>query len=269
MITAVGRVFESQRRGNNEYLATMTRLSITIITKNEAPRIEACLRSIAWADEIIVLDAGSTDDTVAICKKYTDKVVVTDWPGFGPQKNRALEKATSDWILSIDADEQVSEGLRDEVMALIKSDASCSAYAIPRLSSYLGKTLRYGDWRNDYCVRLFKRGCAQFTNDSVHEKLQVPSGKIGKLKNPLYHATFTSLEQVLEKVNSYSTLGAAAKYNKGQRATLLKAIGRGLWTFFRGYILKRGFLDGREGFMLAVSNAEGTYYRYIKMMYLS
>jgi len=246
----------------------MTKLSITIITKNEAPRIEACLRSIAWADEIIVLDSGSTDDTVSLCQKYTDKVFVTDWPGFGPQKNRALEKATGEWVLSIDADEQVSEGLREEIAALIKSDTRYCAYAIPRLSSYLGKTLRHGDWANDYCVRLFKRGQAQFSNDSIHEKLQITDGKVGQLKNPLYHLTFTSLEQVLEKVNHYSTLSATAKHAKGQRATLLKAIGRGLWTFFRCYLLKGGFLDGREGFMLAVSNAEGTYYRYVKMLYL-
>ncbi len=256
-------------RHNHEYPITMTQLSITIITKNEASRIEACLRSVAWADEIIVLDSGSTDDTVAICKQYTDKIFITDWPGFGAQKNRALEKAAGDWIFSIDADEQISEGLRDEIKVLIKSDAVYSAYAIPRLSSYLGKTLHHGDWKNDFCVRLFKRGEAQFTADSVHEKLQVSNKKIGKLKNPLYHATFTSLEQVLEKVNSYSTLSASAKYHKGQRATLFKAIGHGLWAFFRGYILKRGFLDGAEGFMLAVSNAEGTYYRYVKMMYLA
>lgn len=245
-----------------------SKLSITIITKNEVNRVEACLRSVTWADEIIVLDSGSTDDTVVLCKKYTDQVFVTDWPGFGPQKNRALEKATGDWILSIDADEQVSDELRHEIRVLVQSNPSCSAYAIPRLSSYLGKILRYGDWENDYCVRLFRRGHAQFTNDIVHEKLQIINGEIGRLKNPLYHQTFISLEQILKKVNSYSTLSAKAKYSKGQRATLSKAIGHGLWTFFRCYVLKRGFLDGREGFMLAVSNAEGTYYRYIKMMYL-
>lgn len=246
----------------------VSKLSVTIITKNEANRIEACLRSIAWADEIIVLDSGSTDDTVALCKKYTDQIFVTDWPGFGAQKNRALGKATGDWILSIDADEQISDALRDEIRILLQSNPSCTAYTILRLSSYLGKTLHHGDWTNDYCVRLFRRNCAQFTNDLVHEKLQVLQGKIGKLKNPLYHQTFISLEQILEKVNHYSTLSAQAKYNKGRRATLFKAIMHGLWTFFRCYILKRGFLDGREGFMLAVSNAEGTYYRYIKMMYL-
>lgn len=245
------------------------KLSITIITKNEANRIEACLRSIAWADEIIVLDSGSTDNTVALCQKYTDQVFITDWPGFGPQKNRALEKATGDWVLSIDADEQISDALHHEILAVIQSNPPYSAYAILRQSSYLGKILRHGDWSNDYCIRLFRRTHVQFTNDCVHEKVQVITGKTGKLKNPFYHQTYTSLEQVIEKINSYSSLTAKTKHEKGQRATLFKAIGRGLWTFFRCYILKRGFLDGREGFMLAISNAETTYYRYAKMMYLA
>jgi glycosyltransferase involved in cell wall biosynthesis len=249
----------------NNFMASLTTI---IITRNEASRIEACLRSIAWSDEIIVLDSGSTDNTVAICKQYTDNVFVTDWPGFGPQKNRALAKATSDWILSLDADERLSEKLVDEIRKLLGSSTSYTAYAIPRLSTYLGKTLKYGDWSNDYCVRLFRRNSAQFTPEIVHEKLQVMEGEVARLQNPIYHQTFTDLEQVLAKVNSYSSLGARAKYAKGQRGTLLKAIGRGLWTFFRGYVLKGGFLDGPEGFMLAVSNAEGTYYRYLKMLYL-
>jgi glycosyltransferase involved in cell wall biosynthesis len=242
-------------------------LSTIIIVKNEAQKIEACLQSIQWANEIIVLDSGSTDETVALCKKYTDHVFITDWPGFGVQKNRALEKARGDWVLSLDADEQLSEALRDEIQRCLHANPSHTAYAIRRLSSYLGKTLPHGDWQNDWCVRLFKRGQAHFSADSVHEKLQVSSGTIGRLTQPLIHQTFTSVEQILAKINDYSTLSAADKYKKGQRASLLKAIGHGLWTFFRGYVLKRGFLDGREGFMLAVSNAEGTYYRYLKMLY--
>lgn len=245
-------------------------LSVIVITKNEALRIEACLQSVQWADEIVVLDSGSTDDTLVRCKKYTDAIYSTDWPGFGVQKNRALEKATGKWVLSIDADEQLSPALQTEIREIVQSEGAYPAYILRRISSYLGKTLRHGDWSNDYCLRLFKRGSAQFTTESVHEKLQLhhsENQKIGRLKNPLYHQTFISVEQIIDKINHYSTLSAAEKYKKGQRASLGKAIGHGLWTFFRCYILKRGFLDGREGFMLAVSNAEGTYYRYIKMMY--
>lgn len=242
-------------------------LSIIIITKNEAERIDACLQSVAWADEIIVLDSGSTDNTVEKCQQYTDKIFITDWPGFGPQKNRALEKASGDWVFSIDADEHMTPLLADEIRRVITANAY-DAYVVPRLSSYCGKTLKHGDWRNDHCLRLFRRGRAHFSNDSVHEKLLLnPDARTAQLKNSLHHQTFTSLQQMLEKMNSYSSLSASAKYAAGKRASLATAIGHGLWTFLRGYVLKGGFLDGREGFMLAVSNAEGTYYRYLKMVY--
>lgn len=244
----------------------MPTISVIIITKNEANRIEACLRSVTWADEIIIVDSGSTDNTLDICRQYTDRIFVMDWPGFGPQKNRALQKASGDWVLSIDADEQISDALREEILATV-AHANCCAYSLLRFSSYLGKTLHHGDWANDRCVRLFQRTAAYFSNDIVHERLIVSDGIIGKLHQPLYHQSFTSLEQVLEKVNSYSSLTAQMRYAQGKRSTLGKALVHGLWTFFRGYVLKRGFLDGREGFMLAVSNAEGTYYRYVKMMY--
>jgi glycosyltransferase involved in cell wall biosynthesis len=244
------------------------KLTVIIITKNEAARIDACLRSVAWAHEIVVMDSGSTDDTVARCQAYTDKVFVTDWPGYGAQKNRALAKASGDWVLALDADEQLSDELAQEIRSIIAGNATHTAYSMPRHSSYLGKFLRHGDWANDRCTRLFRRGAASFSEDPVHERLNVPDGQIGKLKHPLYHETFSSLAQMLDKLNSYSTLSAQAKHAKGQRSSVWKAIGHGVWTFFRGYILKRGFLDGREGFLLAVSNAEGTYYRYLKMLYL-
>lgn len=246
----------------------LQKLSVIIITKNEAARIDACLRSVAWADEIVIFDSGSDDDTVARCQAYTNKIFVTDWPGYGAQKNRALEKATGDWILSLDADEQLSAELAQEIRAAISSTTQCSAYTMPRLSSYLGKFLRHGDWSNDQCTRLFRRNAARFSEDPVHERLNMLNGNIGKLKNPVYHETFSSLAQMLDKLNNYSTLSAKAKHERGQRSSLSKAIGHGLWTFFRCYILKKGFLDGREGFLLAISNAEGTYYRYLKMLYL-
>ncbi len=244
----------------------MPTISVIIITKNEATRIEACLRSIAWADEIIIIDSGSLDATIDICKKYTQHIFSADWPGFGAQKNRALQKASGDWILSIDADEEVSDALRDEIRTVIANNPAYIAYSLRRISSYLGKTLHHGDWGNDNVVRLFQRHKAEFSLDLVHEKVLV-DGAIGKLQHPLYHKTFVSLEQIIDKMNSYSSLSAQAKHANGQRATLRKAIGRSIWTFFRGYVLKLGFLDGREGFMLAVSNAETTYYRYLKLIY--
>jgi glycosyltransferase involved in cell wall biosynthesis len=250
----------------------MQRLSVTIITKNEAHDIRACLESVKWADEIILLDSGSSDATVAIAQEYTAKVKVTDWPGYGVKKNRALQEATGDWVLSLDADECVSAALETEIKALLAAADSpatasdCAAYAIPRVSTYCGKIVRFGDWRKDYCKRLFRRGQAQFQDAPVHESLLV-QGKLGKLKAPLLHNTFKDLEEMLEKLNQFSSLSARMRQQQGRRASLLTAIGHGFWTFLRGYVFKLGFLDGREGFVLAVSNAEGSYYRYLKLLY--
>ena len=248
---------------------TRATLSVILITKNEAELVARCLESVKWADEIIVLDSGSTDDTVEICKRYTDQVEVTDWPGFGPQKNRALAKARCDWVLSIDADEEVTPELVQEIQQVLQADdaALSAGYTLPRLSSYCGRFMRHSGWWPDPVLRLFKRERGTFTSDRVHERVVV-QGEIQALQTTLLHHSFRSLDQVLNKVNQYSFEGAHALHAKGRRASLATAVGHGLWSFVRTYFLKRGFLDGREGFILAVSNAEGTYYRYLKLMYL-
>jgi glycosyltransferase involved in cell wall biosynthesis len=243
-------------------------ISAIIITFNAAPHINACLASCAWCDEIIIVDSGSTDNTVELCRAYTDKIVITeDWPGFGPQKNRALEQATGDWVLSIDADERVSELLEQEIKNVI-TQSTATGFRLPRQSRYCGRWIKHCGWTPDYVIRLFRRDCARFTDDLVHEKVEVLQGKVGTLKTPLLHYAFNSLEQVLEKVNRYSSANAQQHYAQGKQASLTQAIVHGLWAFVRTYLLRAGFLDGREGFMLAVSNAEGTYYRYLKLMYL-
>lgn len=246
----------------------MTRptLSVILITKNEAELVGRCLESVKWADEIVVLDSGSTDDTVAICRRYTDRVVVTDWPGFGPQKNRALAMATGDWVLSIDADEEVTAALAQEIQQVLQAPRG-QGYTLPRLSSYCGRFMRHSGWWPDPVLRLFKRESGSFTPARVHERVVV-NGAVLALEHTLLHHSFRSLDQVLNKVNHYSHEGALALQAQGRRASLFSAIGHGLWSFIRTYFLKRGFLDGREGFILAVSNAEGTYYRYLKLMYL-
>jgi len=241
-------------------------LSVILITHNEAGRLAATLEAVAWADEIIVLDSGSTDGTQAIARQFTDKVSVSeDWPGFGVQKNHALALATGAWVLSIDADEIVSPALASEIRAVLQSPTH-DAYAIPRLSSFMGREMRHSGWWPDEVLRLFRRGAARFSADVVHERL-VFDGRVGRLREPLHHASFSTMEQVLDKVNRYSSAGAERLDVQGRKASLSTAVGRGLWTFFRTYVLKAGFLDGREGFMLAVSNAEGVYYRYLKLMY--
>lgn len=241
-------------------------LSVIIIVKNEAQHIGRCLESVAWADEIVVLDSGSSDETVRICRQYTPHVYETDWPGFGVQKQRALEKAKGDWVLSIDADEVVTSELRSEIEQAIKSERY-RGFEIPRLSQYCGKPMRHGGWWPDYVLRLFRREQGRFTESAVHERIIV-EGETGRLKIPLLHDAFINLDEVLHKVNSYSSLGVQVLEKKGVRSSLSKAVLKAVWTFIRTYFIKASLLDGRHGFMLAVSNAEGTYYKYLKLLEL-
>jgi glycosyltransferase involved in cell wall biosynthesis len=240
-------------------------ISVVIIAMNEADSIARCLQSVKWADEIIVLDSGSTDDTVRICREYTAHVHQTDWPGFGPQKNRALERATGDWVLSLDADEWVTPALRDEIARASAQPRDFAAFRLPRLSSFCGRFMRHSGWWPDHVVRLFRRGAARFSDDAVHERVMV-EGKTGTLLEPLMHETFVDLDELLAKMNNYSTLSAQDMQRAGKRTGLFMAVGRGVWAFVRTYFLRGGFLDGREGFMLAVATAEGTYYRYVKLL---
>ncbi len=245
----------------------MTRLSVILITKDESTDIHACLGSVRWADEIVVVDGGSHDDTVAICREYTDKVYVReDWSGFGPQKNRALSYATGEWVLAVDADERVSPALRLEIEQAMVSNRFV-AYEIPRRSSYCGRVLRHGGWWPDHVLRLFKREQARFSNRRIHEKVIV-TGPSGRLQEPLIHETFRSLEEVLDKINSHSSEGAQLLYEQRKRGGLWPALSHGLWAFIKTYFFRAGLLDGREGLMLAISNAEGVYYRYLKLAYL-
>ncbi|MCX7086246.1 MAG: glycosyltransferase family 2 protein [Methylococcales bacterium] len=238
-------------------------LSVIVITKNESVHIQRCLESVVWADEIIVLDSGSDDNTVTICRQYTDKVYETDWPGFGIQKQRALNKATGDWVLSIDADEVVTESLRVEIEQAIQKN-SFQAYEIPRLSTYCGRQMRHSGWWPDYVLRLFQRNSGRFSEAIVHERVLV-DGRVGRLVTPFLHDTAVDLEEILVKVNSYSTLGSKMLYAEGARSSIIKAVLKGFWTFNRTYWLKAGFLDGAQGLMLAISNAESSYYKYLKL----
>lgn len=244
----------------------MSTVSVIIITKNAADDIRRCLASVAWADEIIVLDSGSTDATVAICREYTPHVEVTDWPGFGAQKNRALAKANCDWVLSLDADEWLDAALIDEIQHVLKQP-SADAYALPRCSKFCGRFIKHGAWRDDWVTRLFKRGSAKFSNDIVHEKL-ITVGKVTRLKNWLWHDSCKNLETALQKANSYSTLSAQMKWQQGKRTSLIGAMGHGIWTFLKTYFFRVGFLDGRAGFLLSWTTAAGSYYRYLKLLYL-
>ena len=167
-------------------------LSVIVITKNEAESIGTCLQSVSWAHEVIVVDSGSTDNTVAICRDYTDKIFVTDWPGFGAQKNRALDLATGDWVLSLDADEYITTELREEIQAAIVDPGEKVAFRMPRLSNYCGRFMRHSGWWPDYIIRLFLRERGRFSNDLVHERLVV-NGPTGTFSNPIIHRAFEHL----------------------------------------------------------------------------
>lgn len=245
----------------------MPTLSVTIITKNEALNIEACLRSVAFADDIIVLDSGSTDETVRLAVSMGAKVSErVDWMGFGIQKNRALALATSEWVLSIDADERLSVELQSEIQKVLENPTA-NAYCFPRLSSYCGQYMRHSGWYPDNVTRLFRRDSASFSDEIIHEKLVV-KGKAKHLRNCLLHESFQNFETVLDKINRYSTAGAQSLLSKGETSSFSKALGHGLWAFIRTYFLQRGFFDGWMGLALAISNAEGTYYRYLKLWLL-
>jgi glycosyltransferase involved in cell wall biosynthesis len=244
-------------------------LSAIVITRNEEANIAACLASLAFCGEIIVVDNASTDRTAEIARAAGARVHHTpDWPGFGPQKNRALALATRDWVLAIDADERVTPALQGEILAVVRANAQApQAWDMPRRSSYCGQYMAHSGWYPDRVTRLFRRGSARFSDDLVHERV-VHAGAAGHLGSDLLHESIPDFETVLRKMDSYSTAGALRMQAEGRRGSPGQAVARGLWAFVRTYVLQRGFLDGRMGFALAVSNAEGTYYRYLKLWLL-
>lgn len=244
----------------------MTTLSAIIITKNEENNIRRTLESIQWVDEIIVIDSQSTDNTVNICKEYTDKVFICDWPGFGKQKQRALDKVTKEWVLSLDADEVVSEALKESIIKTISKPAY-DAYSMRIQLYFYGKRIRFAVG-SDQHTRLFKAKTCHFTPNAVHEKIVHP-GKAGKLKGTLDHYSFSDLNTLVGKMNHYTAISAEQKYTSGKRPSIFRPIFSGLWTFLHLYIIKGGFWDGAEGLALAVSFAEGAYYRHMKCFFLA
>lgn len=243
--------------------------SVVIITKNEELNIRRCLESIQWADEIILLDSGSSDNTVAIAKEYTDKVYTTapaEWHGYGVQKQRALAYATGDWILNLDADEVVDDNLKQAIIGAMEANKA-DAYRIPIRMNFYGKALRYSSSPKRH-IRLFKRDGANYSDDIVHEKIVLPAdSKIGQLCEPIMHHSFLDVSHALYKINNYSSSSAKIRINEKKHTTLLRVMIGTCWMFCRCYLLQRGFLDGREGFLFALFNAQGTFYRGVKQLY--
>ena len=247
----------------------MTRpsLSIIIIAVNEASNIVDCINSAKFADEVLVVDSGSTDNTVELAIAAGAKVLQTNWPGYGPQQNRGIDAVTGDWLFSLDADERISSALANEILSAIKA-ATYYVYDVPRSSLYVSRFMKHSGWTPDRTRRLCKHGMARFTTHEIHANLATTHA-VGHLIYPIIHYSYHDFHSVVEKMNRYSSGGARDMYAAGKRGSLTKAITHGLWAFLRTYFLRLGFLDGREGFMLAISNAEVTYYRYIKLYYLT
>ncbi len=243
------------------------RLTVIVIACNEIQRLPRCLASVRFADEVIVVDSGSRDGTQDAARALGARVIETpDWPGFGAQKNRALDAARGDWVLSLDADEWLDPVLARSVQSLLAAggEAMDAAYEVSRLSSFCGQWMRHSGWYPDRVVRLFKRGAARFSDDQVHERLLV-QGTIGRLDGHLLHDSIPTLDVAIDKMNRYSAGRAQDMLGQGRSGGLGRALGHGAWTFLRTYVIKRGFLDGRMGVVLALHNAETSYYRYLKM----
>ncbi len=242
----------------------MSTLSVIVITKNEEKNIRQCLESIRWADEIIVVDAGSTDSTVELVKAYTNKIYVKPWDGFGPAKNFALSVATSDWILWLDADERVTLELAQEVKQTIHSNHSQTAYTIPRKAFFLGRWIKHCGWYPGRVVRLFHRQNGKFTEEKVHEQLII-EGTIGNLQSDLLHYTDPNLMHYFDKFNRYTSLAADELAHQHTGFHFAQLIFGPFWIFVKMYIIRLGFLDGIQGFILCVLSSCYVFTKYAKL----
>jgi glycosyltransferase involved in cell wall biosynthesis len=241
------------------------RLSLIVITKNEEAAIARCLRSANFADEVVVIDHASTDRTAEIARAHGARVIVTpDWPGFGPQKNRALDRATGDWVLSLDADEWIEPALADEIRDAVARADAADGYEIPRRSRFCGKIVRHGDWRGDRVLRLFRRVRGRFSGDKVHERVIV-EGRIARLSSPIEHDSITDPADADEKIDRYATAAAAQLAAEGKTSNAAKAALRGWAAFLRSYLFRLGFLDGLTGLRVADYNRRYTYEKWARL----
>lgn len=243
---------------------TRPRLSVVVITWNEEERLRGCLESAAWADELVVVDAESRDKTVQIASEFTDHVLVRPWPGFPEQKNFALGQASGEWLLSLDADEEVSPELREEILALLAAGPPCVGYQVPRRNIFWGRWMRHGGLYPDWQLRLFHRGRGHFVARAVHESVEV-DGPVGRLRHPLVHRSYRDTTDFLERANRYSSLAAEDWIRRGGRARSTDLVLRPLARFASMYLAKRGFLDGWRGFLLATLYAYYVFIRSVKV----
>ena len=240
-------------------------LSVAIITLNEEDRLPDCLASVNFANEIIVVDSGSTDNTVTIAKQFGARVFSQDWLGFGPQKQFAIDQCKNDWVLSLDADERIPEETATEIHTLLAGEINHTAYSFPRKNFFSGKWIRHGGWWPDRVVRLFRKDKCSMSPSMVHESIDA-SGSFGKIQGPIIHYTNRNLHQTIDKINKYSSIGAKQLFEQKGSTSTLKALSKAFWKFFHFYFLRLGILDGYQGLVLAVSDAINVFFKHAKLI---
>jgi glycosyltransferase involved in cell wall biosynthesis len=241
----------------------MEKLSVIIITFNEEKNIRDCLESVKWADEIIVVDSFSSDNTIQICKEYTNNIFQRKWEGFAKQKNFALNLVKNKWVLWIDADERVSKELKEEIEKVIENN-KFDGFCIPRKNFFLGRWIKYGGWYPDYTLRLFKKEKAYFEEREVHEKV-ILNGKISYLKSPILHYSYKNISDIILRIDKYSSLSSSQLLKNNKKATLWTIFSHSFFRFFLKYILRGGFRDGVPGFIIAVTSSFETFAKYAKL----
>ena len=242
----------------------MPRLSVVVITRNEAANIRAALESVRWADELVVVDSGSTDDTLRIAGEIADRVTAHDWAGFGAQKNHATELAAHDWVLSLDADERVSPALAREIRALLQAEPAARGYRIPRVTRYLGRWIRSTDWYPDHQLRLYDRRAARWNDRLVHESVAV-DGPVRRLRGELEHRAYRDVSHHLQTIDRYTTLAARQMHREGRRAGWVDLVVRPPAAFLRNYVVRRGVRDGVHGLIVSLLNAGYVLLKFVKL----
>jgi glycosyltransferase involved in cell wall biosynthesis len=239
------------------------KLTVTVITRNESANVVAALESVSWADEIVVVDSNSTDDTVALARRQTDRVFVRDWPGYSAQKNFAAEQASHDWILSLDADERVTPALAGEIQSLLRGEPVLRGYRIPRVSYYLGKWIRSTDWYPDFQLRLYDRRVSTWAG-AVHEGVEVKGG-VGRLRSDLEHLPYRDISHHLQTIDRYTTLAALQAQGRGKTVGMAGLGLRPLGAFLRNYLARGGWRDGTVGFVVSVLNSYYVFLKFAKL----
>jgi glycosyltransferase involved in cell wall biosynthesis len=241
-------------------------LSVAIITRNEEVMLPDCLTSVSFAEDIVVVDSGSTDRTVELAEEFGCRVFTEPWKGFGPQKQSAVLKCRHDWVLVLDADERIPDETKEAIIDIVRSTtADADAYRFPRKAYFNGRWIRHCGWWPDEIIRLFKKEHGAVNGRAVHERVDV-QGTVKSLPGPIIHYPARDTRALIDKINSYSSLGAEELFKSGKRSSTVKAVAHAAMSFIKGYVMKKGFLDGKEGFIITLTGAATTFYKYIKLI---